>query len=177
MIVRLKLLFSIIALAGILFSASSSAMDLQEAYNQAGPGEGYDKLLVLDPTEIYTGYLVVDPGLSCAIHGNGALIVLNENASIWCGSQSKLDIDGCVIRGGAYGINYEYASNSRVENCTIVENTVGIRCWAMTAVIKNCVVADNSQFGIACLEGLEPVILFNNVWNSGQLDYAAYCPG
>jgi parallel beta-helix repeat protein len=177
MIVRTKLILSIIALTGMLFYTSASAMDLQEAYNQAVSGEGYDKLLVLDPAEIYTGYLVVDPGLSCAIHGNGALIVLNTNASIWCGSQSKLDIDGCVIRGGAYGINYEYASNSRVENCTFVDNTVGIRCWGMTAVIKNCVVADNSQFGIACLEGLEPVILFNNVWNSGQLDYAAYCPG
>jgi parallel beta-helix repeat protein len=176
MINRSKLFLSIFALVGILFCTAASAIDLQEAYNQAGPGEGYDKLLILDPAEIYTGYLVVDLGISCAIHGNGALIVLNENASIWCGSQSKLDIDGCVIRGGAYGINYEYASNSNVQNCTIVSNTVGIRCWATQVTIKNCIIANNSQFGIASLDYSPPIILYNCMWGNERGDCMQFCP-
>jgi exopolysaccharide biosynthesis protein len=164
-------------LMSAMISFPAHAIHLQDAYNQAESGEGYDKRLILEPDEIYTGYLVVEPRTSCVIHGNGALIVLDPAGYISAPSQAKLDIDGCVITGGAVGLNYDWGSNSTVENCTLVENGMGIRCWGTTVVIKNCIIANNYQYGIACLDTFEPVILYNNVWANAQLDYAAYCPG
>ena len=35
---------------------------LQEAYNEAGPGNGYDKYIVLEPNQIYEGGLYMFEG-------------------------------------------------------------------------------------------------------------------
>lgn len=176
MTLRTKLILLLIPLMGALVSLPADAIHLQDAYDEAQPGDRYDKLLVLEPDEIYTGYLVVDPRTSCAIQGNGALIILDETGAIWASSQAKLDIDGCVITGGLCGLNYDWGSNSTVENCTIVGNTIGIRCWGTNVTIKNCIVANNSQHGIACFQGFEPTILYNNVWGNVEGNYMAYCP-
>jgi hypothetical protein len=173
----IKLMFLFFLLIGSIVASPALAIHLQDAYNQAEPGEGYDKRLILEPGETYTGYLVVDPRTSCVIHGNGALIVLDPTGFISAPSGAKLDIDGCVITGGSIGLNYDWGSNSTVQNCTLVENGMGIRCWGTMVVIKNCVIANNYQHGIACLETFEPVVLYNDVWGNVQLDYAAYCPG
>ena len=174
---RTKLMFLLFLLMGAMITSPAHAIRLQDAYDQAEPGEGYDKRLVLEPNEVYTGYLVVEPRTSCVIHGHGALIVLDPTGFICASSQAKLDIDGCVITGGAVGLNYDWGSSSTVENCTLVENGMGVRCWGTMVVIKNCIIANNYQYGIACLETYEPVILYNNVWGNAQLNYAAYCPG
>ena len=180
MALRTKLILLLIPLMGALISAPTGATPLQEVYDQAQPGEGYDKLLVLDPGEMYTGYMVVYPGVSCAIHGNGALITLDQTGSIAVPSWASLDIDGCVITGGYYGLNYDYPSNSTVENCTIVDNSIGVWCGlsqGTQVTIKNCIIADNSQYGIACRENLEPAILYNDVWRNVGGNYMAFCPG
>ncbi len=173
---RTTLIFLLVPMLGLLLSISAGAVHLQDVYNQAGPGEGYDKLLQLHPDEVYTGFMAVDSQTSCALHGNGALILLDEMGTIAVPNQAALDIDGCVITGGAYGLYYDWSASSTVENCTIVENTTGIRAWGGTIIIKNCIIANNVQHGIACLEGSEPIILYNNVWNNVQLNYAAFCP-
>lgn len=174
---RMKLSLFLIPFVGALISSPVLAIHLQDVYDDAGPGERYDKLLILDPGEIYTGYLGVTPNTSCAIHGNGALILLDPWGSISASGQAKLDIDGCVISGGTTGINYEKGSNSRVENCTIVNNTMGIQCSETNVTISNCIITNNSRFGIAHRGGPEPTILYNNVWNNTSLNYATFCPG
>jgi hypothetical protein len=170
---RLRLL--LIPLVVFLLSVPARAMHLQDAYDQAGPGEGYDKLVILDPNEIYTGYMTVYPQKSCRLQGNGALIVLDATGHILAASQSKLDVEGCIITGGSVGLNYDYSSNSTVANCTLVGNGIGIRTWVSQVTIKNCIVVNNFEYGIACREGLEPTVLYNDVWGNGALNYATFC--
>ena len=134
-------------------AAPSAAMHLQDAYNEAGPGEGYDRLVVLDPAEVYTGYLVVLGNTSCCLRGNGALIVLDEGAQIWAGASTRLDVQGCIITGGSYGISYDYAISSVVSNCTLVGNEVGLRSWISDVTVTNCIITGNDQYGISCREG------------------------
>jgi hypothetical protein len=173
---RRTITLMLIPLTALLLSAPALAMHLQDAYEQAGPGEGYDKLVVLDPGQLYTGYLLVNANSSCGLRGNGALIQLDPGAQIWAGSNSRLDVDGCVITGGTYGLSLDYTVSSRVENCTLVGNGVGIRTWVADVTITNCIIAENAQYGIACREGSEPTILYNDVWGNGELNYAAFCP-
>jgi len=154
----------------------SAAVHLQDAYNEAGPGEGYDRLVILDPAEIYTGYLVVSGNTSCCLRGNGALIVLDDGAQIWAGANTRLDVEGCIITGGSHGISLDYTVNSRVSNCTLTGNEVGLRSWIADVTITNCIIAGNDEYGIACREGYEPAVLYNNVWGNGSLNYAAFCP-
>jgi len=166
----------LIPLMTLLLTVPVLAMHLQDAYDQAGSGEGYDKLVILDPSQVYTGYMVVTMQASCCLRGNGALIVLDPGAQIWAGSTSKLDVEECVITGGSYGLSYDYTARSVVRNCTIVGNNIGIRTWISEVIISNCIIANNGEYGIACREGSEPTILYNDVWNNGSLNYAAFCP-
>jgi parallel beta-helix repeat protein len=160
----------------LLAAGTAAAVHLQDAYNEAGPGEGYDRLVELDPAEVYTGYLVVLGNTSCCLRGNGALIVLDEGAQIWAGASTRLDVEGCVITGGSYGISYDYAITSTVSNCTLVGNGVGLRAWIADVTVTNCIIAGNDEYGIACRDGYEPAMLYNDVWGNGVLDYAAFCP-
>ena len=173
-----KRLFPAAVLLIVLLAAagSAAAVHLQDAYSDAGPGEGYDKLVVLDPAEVYTGYMVALGNTSNCLRGNGALIVLDSDAQIWAGANTRLDVEGCVITGGSYGISYDYASTSVVSNCTLVGNGVGLRSWIADVTVTNCIIAENDEYGIACRDGYEPTILYNNVWGNGQLNYAAFCP-
>jgi hypothetical protein len=173
---RMKQLLVLSPLLIFTFAASAGAVHLQDVYDHAGPGEGYDKLLVLDPGEVYTGWLVIGTDMKCAIHGNGALINLDFGYYIKA-YQAQLDIDGCIITGGAYGLNYEYCLeyDSTVRNCTIIGNNIGIQTNVSPVTIKNCIVIDNLQYGIAHLGGPEPQIMYNCVWDNGDLGYAKFC--
>jgi parallel beta-helix repeat protein len=157
-------------------SAPAGAMRLQDVFDAAGPGEGYDKLIDLDPGQIYTGYMVVASPTTCLLRGNGALILLDPGGQIWAGAGSKLDVENCVITGGAYGLSYEFCANSTVTNCTIVGNDIGIRNWVCQVTITNSIIAGNYEHGIECREEYEPVMSYNDVWGNGQLNYAAFCP-
>lgn len=171
-----RLLPAMVPLIILLAAGAAAAVHLQDAYNEAGPGEGYDRLVELDPAEVYTGYLVVLGNTSCCLRGNGALIVLDEGAQIWAGASTRLDVEGCVITGGSYGISYDYAITSTVSNCTLVGNGVGLRAWIADVTVTNCIIAGNDEYGIACRDGYEPAMLYNDVWGNGVLDYAAFCP-
>jgi len=163
-------------IALLIAAAPSAARHLQDVYDAAGPGDGYDRLMVLDPAEVYTGYLVIQGNTSCCLRGNGALIVLDEGAQVWAGAGSRMDVEGCIITGGSYGISYDYAATSVVSNCTLVGNGVGLRVWIADVTVTNCIISGNDEYGIACREGYEPTVLYNDVWGNGELDYAAFCP-
>jgi hypothetical protein len=98
-------------------------MTLRAAYDAAGPGEGYDKRVVLEPGVVYTGGLHVGPilipemaeysgeaGLDVKIVGNGAVLDLagSQLAISYC--PNRLDVEDCVIVGGSLrfrGLDYE----------------------------------------------------------------------
>ncbi len=100
-------------------------MSLQAAYDACGPGEGYDKLLVLDPANIYTGMLTVTDSVRSCIHGNGALIHLNNlsyrNSIRAWGQSTVLDMDHCIIRGANEAVGLHDGVSGTFSNNTFYD--------------------------------------------------------
>jgi hypothetical protein len=81
----------------VLSAGTLNATQLQDVYNNAITGEGYDKLIILKKDSIYYGGLIQDVESLC-IHGNGAIIdVLNRSLDVY-GEGKIFDIDHCVIK-------------------------------------------------------------------------------
>ena len=109
----LQRFFCILTLLLAMSSGASSARTLREAFELAGPGEGYDKLVQLETGEIYTGGLLIgptlpcysgqlvgDPGLDTKIVGNGALLDLEGQQLCISYCNNALDIENCIILNG-----------------------------------------------------------------------------
>jgi len=126
---------------------------------------------------VYTGYLIVMDGIRCAIQGNGALIRLDTGATISAYTGVTLDVDGCVITGGEVGLGYADCPASRLTNCTLAGNTMGLALSNSQVTVTNCIITDNEQYGICWMTGPRPANLYNNVWGNGQLNYATFCFG
>ncbi len=77
-----------------------NAATLQEMYDQAAAGEGYQKLVILEKDSVYIGGLIQDVQSLC-IHGNGAIIDLNGSSITVDGKDYILDIDHCVIKSSS----------------------------------------------------------------------------
>ena len=73
-----------------------NAATLQDMYNNASPGEGYDKLIILAKDSVYDGRFVQDVQSVC-IHGNGAIIALNDSSIIINGDNKRIDIDHVIF--------------------------------------------------------------------------------
>ena len=92
--------------------APAPATTLQEAYDAAGPGAGYDKYVVLNTGATYTGGLWIggsfnritaefEPGgEDVRIVGNGAILDLQGGEICIAYCNDRLDLDDCVIRQG-----------------------------------------------------------------------------
>ena len=110
-------------------AAPAGAGTLRAAYDAAGPGEGYDKLVVLAPGVVYTGGLHVgpilipesveysgEPGLDVKIVGNGAVLDLAGSQLSISYCPNRLDVEDCVIVGGSLryrGLDYEEGRQPR----------------------------------------------------------------
>lgn len=97
----------------ILVTVPSGAATLRGAYDAAGPGEGYHKLVELEPGRVYTGGLLIgpllipetglfagEPGRDVLIRGNGAVLDLRGGQICISYCDNVLDIEDCVIIGG-----------------------------------------------------------------------------
>jgi hypothetical protein len=102
----------IIAVLALLCLASDAAT-LRGAYDAAGPGDGYDKLVILEPGVVYTGGLLIgpllvpetgdlmgEPGRDVCIRGGGAVLDLQGGQICISYCDNRLDIENCVITGG-----------------------------------------------------------------------------
>ncbi|SVE05169.1 uncharacterized protein METZ01_LOCUS458023, partial [marine metagenome] len=74
--------YILINLLFTLHISISLGVTLQSVYDAAGPGNGYDKYVVLEQNTIYTGEVGVYEG-NVFIEGNGAIVDLNEGLGIW----------------------------------------------------------------------------------------------
>ncbi|KPJ53452.1 hypothetical protein AMJ39_04745 [candidate division TA06 bacterium DG_24] len=171
---------SAVAAASVLLvvaCGTATAYLLQSVYDSAGPGEGYDKLVILDPAQFYSGSLIVEPGTSCVLHGSGAIISLGTADSILAsGPSTLLDMDHCVVIGGTYGVHYGDQAQGSVVHNTFFGNKVGIAIWDGTAVTaKNNIIADAAEYGIAKVSEVTPYIAYNDVWSYGMWPYAELC--
>ena len=152
------------------------AVTLQAAYDAAGPGEGYDKLLDLDKNGTYTGGLVVSTGTSCCIHGNGSMLDL-EGASIEVTGFTTLDIDHCILVNGFRGIYFQNSATGIVRNNTIRGNFHGVSSFYgdPNLRIENNLIVENTRYGIYARDGYEPFIQYNTVWGNPGGDYMENC--
>jgi hypothetical protein len=108
----------------MLISVPASAGTLKTAYDLAGPAEGYDRYVVLETGQTYTGGLWIggtyeritgqfEPGgESVCIVGNGAVIDLQGQEICMAYCQKRLDIADCVILNG--GIRFRGYSDGMV---------------------------------------------------------------
>ena len=103
----------------LLFSSLLFATTLQEMYDNASSQSGYDKYIILEEGETYTGGILIigdEYGVAAdvKIEGNGAVLDLEEGVIKIATCDNKLDISNCVIINGHvryYGSlddNYEY---------------------------------------------------------------------
>jgi hypothetical protein len=167
----------------LVVAAGANAIRLQVAYDKAGSGEGYDKLLVLNAKETYTGGCGVMIGKKSCIRGNGALIDLDGNSVQAGGFGTQLDISGCcLVNAGYYGaVNIAGGAGGTVDGNTICKSNgiAGIRVWEYsTATLKNNVIWGNATYGVAKHQNTGTTnILYNDVDNNKGGNYSYYCPG
>ena len=97
----------------LLIPSESRAMTLREAFERAGPAEGYDKYVLLETGATYTGGLLIGPifspiayglegdaGQDVRIAGNGAVLDLQGGQICISYCTNRLDIDDCVVIHG-----------------------------------------------------------------------------
>jgi parallel beta-helix repeat protein len=178
--------YLVVLLALALVVPAALAKTLESAYNEAGPGEGYDKLLVLDPNVTYTGGCGMLQGKKSCIRGNGALCDLNGGQFFVSQPGTQLDITGCcLIDGGEYGAIYVAdEATANIDGNTICKSGVGIYAWAYaTATVKNNIIYGNdrsggSNYGIAKHQNTSSLnILYNDADKNPGGNYMYFCPG
>ena len=165
---------SLISLISILYISIASGITLQSVFDAAGPGNGYDKYVVLEQDMIYTGEVGVYEG-DVFIEGNGAIVDLNEGLGIWVYAEEEypanLDMEFVtIINGGYNGLTFNGTSTGNISNCNFIENLYGIQIMDHVNIsVKNCNFIDNSQYGIA-VRGTDAVlegINHSNFWANG----------
>jgi parallel beta-helix repeat protein len=162
------------------------AKTLQSAYDEAGAGEGYDKLVILDPNVTYTGGCGIVQGKKSCIRGNGALCDL-EGGQIFCSQPStQLDITGCcIINGGSIGAIYVADSSSaNIDGNTICKSGIGLYIWAYSsATVKNNIIFKNNKsggnmYGVAKHQYTTSLnVLYNDTESNYGGNYMYFCPG
>jgi hypothetical protein len=154
-----------------------TAATLQDIYNAATPGMGYDKLLELHRDSIYLGGISIS-NETAGIKGHGAIIDL-QGSSITITGTSTLDIDACVIINGNHGIEAQDATTALVTQCTFYNNQIGISYMATSGQIEviNTILANNSQYGFACEEHSQRTLHYVTTYQNWGGDYMEWCSG
>ena len=158
----------------IFFVSLLQGITLQSVFDASGPGNGYDKYVVLEQNMIYTGEVGVYEG-DVFIEGNGAIVDLNEGLGIWVYAEEEypanLDMEFVtIINGGYNGLTFNGTSTGNISNCNFISNMYGIQIMDQVNIsVKNCNFIDNSQYGIA-IRGTTAIldeIHYSNFWENG----------
>jgi hypothetical protein len=149
--------------------ASSKGVTLREVYEAAGPGGGYDRDVVLETGQVYTGGLLVgpvlsplswvlegEPGHDVRITGNGAILDLRGEQICISFCQNRLDIEDCIVLNGNIrfrGINtadYVEIPEGSVRYCTFYgPHDYGVRLQGsgQNITIERNIVVDAADTG------------------------------
>jgi len=166
--------FLLVTLILMLHTSISLGITLQSVFDASGPGNGYDKYVVLEQDMIYTGEVGVYEG-DVFIEGNGAIVDLNEGLGIWVyaeeGYPANLDLEYVtLINGGYNGLTFNGTSTGNISNCNFIQNGFGIQIMDFTNITaKNCNFIENSQYGVAVrgtTASLE--ISYSNFWENEE---------
>lgn len=165
----------------LLMLVSSSlirAGTLLEAYQNALPGMGYDKLIILHPDSIYTGGLtIIDEKVG--IRGNGAILDFAGGGSIQVNGKSTIEIDGCIIINGSYALNCEGEVSAYVSQCTFYNNDMAIyyMCTVGSIEVYNTIISNSRQYGFACHEDSYRILHYIDSYANAGGNYMEFCPG
>ena len=156
---------------------------LQSVFDNASPGNGYDKYMVLDQNVIYTGEIGVYEG-NVFIEGNGAIVDLNQGLGLWVYAEqdfpASLNIEYLnIINGGYNGITFNGTSTGNISNCNFIQNEFGIQIMDEADVlINNSNFIQNNQYGVS-MRGTTAYfeINYSNFWenNLGCAGYNENC--
>ena len=125
------LLFGLVLIVGLV--PAGHGMSLREAYDLAGPDQGYDKYVELETGVVYTGGLLIgpvfspitwelegEPGLDVCIVGNGAILDLQGGQLCLSYCNMRLDIEDCIVLRG----NIRYRGMNTHDHVVIPEGSV-----------------------------------------------------
>lgn len=166
-----------VTLAVALLVPAVWAKTFQQAYDEAGPGEGYDKLVILDGNETYTGRCDVLEGKKSCIRGNGALIDLQFGQVVASGAGTELLITGCCLVEGNAAISIQDGAKGVVDGNTICKSGKGIQAWqSLACTVKNNIIYGN-DYGVAREENTSVSVSYDDVDNNPKGNYVYWCPG
>ena len=173
----IKFFLSFLFILNLIFSTS-----LQDMYNNSESLNGYDRYIILNENEIYTGGIGVFEE-SAYIEGNGAIINLELGLGFWVYSDSlsniRLDISRCtIINGSEYALSYSGYSQGNIINCNLINSGNGIKLFEFSNLImKNCNLINNNNYGVGIYSTTPTLfITYSNAWENGN-DYMENCPG
>lgn len=168
------LIFLLLLFSGSLIRAGT----LLEAYQNAMPGMGYDKLIILHPDSVYTGGLTITDE-KVGIRGNGATIDLVGGSYILVNGESIIEIDGCVIVKGSYGLHCEGEVSAYVTQCTFYSNDIAISYMSTIGSIEvyNTIISNSNQYGFACHEDSYRILHYIDAYANAGGNYVEFCPG
>lgn len=172
-----KAIYALVLLALALWAAQALAIPLQQAYSEATPGAGYDKLVFLNPDEVYTGGLHLLGETVCII-SCGAEVDL-QGSRIMVEPSALLDICGVVLTNSdSAALKYSGAGVGWIDHCTFWGNYDCVYFWdGADMTLTSNVFSFSSHYGVYCHEDAQRWMAFNDAWENAAGHYKEYCPG
>ncbi|MFH1861792.1 MAG: right-handed parallel beta-helix repeat-containing protein [bacterium] len=160
-----------------LIAPYASAVLLQDAYNSALPGAGYDKLVYLDPAETYYGGLTISNASVCIL-SHGATVLL-AGSRIIVESNATLDICGVVLTySDSAAIKFNGAATGWIDHCSFFNNYDAVYFWTGANVkLTSNIFSYSNHYGVFTCQGTERFLAYNDAWQNAMGDYREWCPG
>ncbi len=155
----------------------AQAIPLQQAYDEAIPGAGYDKLIYLDTEETYTGGLQLADESVCIISA-GAQVDL-QGSRIIVDMSALLDICGVVLTNSdSAALKYSSIGQGWVDHCTFYHNYESIFFWNNTDLtITSNIISNSSHWGVRTHEDAGKWMAFNDAYLNTSGHYKEWCSG
>ncbi|MBU0520015.1 right-handed parallel beta-helix repeat-containing protein [bacterium] len=173
----MKKVLTICVLVVLLSALMVHAIPLQQAYTEAQPGAGYDKMIVLDPAETYTGGLEFDDESICII-SCGALIDLQGDRII-ANDNGYLDICGVALTNSdSAAIKVNTAGQGWIDHCTFAGNYDGVHFWIGTNLtMTSNIFSYSERWGVWTDESTSRFLAYNNAYSNLGGHYKEWCAG
>ena len=173
----------ILTFISVVYISVAGGTTLQSIFDSSGPGNGYDKYVILEQDMIYTGGVGIFEG-NVQIEGNGAIVDLEGGTGIWVyGDEiipANLDIQYITLLNGEwYGVFYGGLATGNITNCNFINNGYGVQLYDFSEIqIKNSNFVENLYYGVA-LVSTTPLCNVNycNAWGNGEAPWGENCPG
>ena len=160
----------------LAFTATGWAVPLQQAFDQASPGAGYDRIVYLDRETLYTGGLELAGGNYCII-SSGAVVDL-EGSRIIVNSPATLDISGVVLANSdSAALKFTSSGHGWVDHVTFCWNYDGLYFWQGSDLkITSSIFANSARYGVYCYNDCDRWMGYNDAWSNTGGDYKEFCP-